>query len=75
MGVVIASSSAQEVVKRVSKRKINMDTGNVASYSVLMNGLYQLVHFKQANALAATLGELNIEKVRDKEETAGNKRN
>ena len=50
-----------------------MGTGNVASFSVLMNVLHQPVHFQQANAFAATLGVLNIEKVRDKEETAEKK--
>ena len=51
-----------------------MGTGNVASFSVLMNVLHRPVHFQQANAFAATLGVLNIEKVRDKEATAENKR-
>ena len=39
-----------------------------------MNGTHQLVQFHQANDLAATLGDMNIEKVRDKEATAENKR-
>ena len=50
-----------------------MATGNVASFSALVNGLHQLVQFQQADALAATLGELHIEKLRDKEENAEKK--
>ena len=39
-----------------------------------MNGLHQLVQFHWLNSLDATLGELNSEKVIEKEETAEKKR-
>ena len=44
-----------------------MDTGNEANYSDLTNGPHELVKFQQANDLAATLGELNSEKLIEKE--------
>ena len=74
MGAVMEASRGQKSVKKVIKRRINVATGNVASYSALMNGLHQLVQFQQANALASTLGELHSEKVREKEATAKKKR-
>ena len=67
------ASSGQKSVKRVAKKQINVDTGNVAIYSYLMNGTHKLVQFQQVNYLAATLGGLNSEKLRENETTAEKK--
>ena len=67
------ASSRQKAIKRLSKQKINMATGNVASYSDFLNGPHQLVYFQQENNLSNTLGDLNIKNVREKEETAEKK--
>ena len=65
MVALMEASSGKNSVKKVVKEKINMDTGNVASYPALMNVTYQLVQFQQANALSATLCEIHIKKVRE----------
>ena len=74
IGAAMEDSSGQKAVKKVAKRQINMATGNVASYSALMNGPHQLVQFQQTNALSAIFCELHSEKVREKEATAKKKR-
>ena len=67
MGAVMEDSSVYKAVKRIYKQWINMATGNEANYSDLTNGPHELVKFQQANDLAATLGELNSEKLIEKE--------
>ena len=52
--------SGHKDVKNVTKKKINMDTGNVAIYSYLINGTHKLLYFQKANYLAATLGDMSI---------------
>ena len=47
MGVVMEASSGKKAVKKVTKRQINMATGNLASYSAMMNGPHQLVQFQK----------------------------
>ena len=74
MGAIMEASNGHKAIKKVAKRRINMATGNVASYSALMNGPHQLEQFQQANALAATLSELHSEEVRKKDAAAEKKR-
>ena len=59
MGVVMEASSAQKSAKRVFKKRINMYTGNVASYSDLINGPHQILQSRQENDLAAILGYMD----------------
>ena len=44
------------------------------SYSAFRNGPHQFVQFHKANALTATLGDLNSEKAIEKEATVEKKR-
>ena len=52
-----------------------MATGNEAKYSALTNGPHPLIQFEQANDVDATRGDLNSEKVIEKETNPENKRN
>ena len=70
MGVVMKYSSGQKDVKKVAKRQINISTGNVTSYSYLMNVPLQFVQFQKENDLDATLGDMHSEKFIEKEATA-----
>ena len=69
--MIIEQSYGEAARKKEARRRIDIISGNVASYSQLLNSKEQLSRVKEFNEVAASLAMMNAEKdenKRDREE-------
>jgi hypothetical protein len=60
--------------KKLAKRRIELLSGNIASYSRVLNSEAQLQHLKDMNSLTAILGEISADQDAAKEKKSNEKK-
>ena len=74
VGAVIDQCAGDKAKKRIAKRRVDFVTGNVNSYARLLNGPEQLSRITTYNQLAASMAEIQKEKMDKKAASSAEKK-
>jgi hypothetical protein len=74
IGSILNDTMGEGAKKKLAKRRIELLSGNIASYSRVLNSEAQLQHVKDMNSLTAVLGEISAEQDAAKEKKSNEKK-
>ena len=65
-GFILYDCKGQGAVQKVAKRRLDMISGNVASYSRYLNDEKRLAEIKELNELTSAVAEVSADKMNEK---------
>jgi hypothetical protein len=74
IGSILNDTMGEGAKKKLAKRRIELLSGNIASYSRVLNSEAQLQHVKDMNSLTAILGEISAEQDATKEKKSNERK-